>query len=52
VTHLSLHVASLSVRDVWDLPLWTWRQYVSWQDDHLERFKKHRKAGVICVHCE
>jgi len=51
VTHLSLHVATVSVSNVWDLPLWSWRQYVAWQDNHLERYKKAAKEGVHCVNC-
>jgi hypothetical protein len=46
-----LHVPSLSVNNVWDLPLWSWRQYVDWQDEHVARYRKLAEKGVLCVHC-
>jgi len=44
-------VPSLSVTGVWDLPMWSWRSYVEWQDDHIDAYKKAAKKGVLCVNC-
>jgi hypothetical protein len=33
------------------LPLWAWREYVTWVDQHIEKYKQAAKKGVLCVHC-
>jgi hypothetical protein len=35
-----MHVASLSVWNVWDLPLWAWREYRAWHDAEQARIRK------------
>lgn len=42
--HLSIEVPSITVHNVWDLPLWAWRSYAAYIDD-LERRAKEANSG-------
>ena len=42
---LTTLVASLSVWNVWDLPLWAWRSYAGVHDDYVQQMREAAKNG-------
>lgn len=43
---LSILVPSVTVWNVWDLPLWAWRSYARYVDDQRQRARElERRAG-------
>lgn len=43
--HLTVLVPSLSFQNIWDLPLWLWRQYAEYADEDARRNREANRGS-------
>lgn len=44
VVLLTALIPSLSVANVWDLPLWAWQSYAAYHDDYVTKSKEANRG--------
>lgn len=42
---LTVLVPGVTVWNIWDLPLWAWRQYAAYVDEHRRQAKEAERNG-------